>query len=132
MIEECVGLANEWQQLRHQDRGVLGLQHVDVTGAHARKIGHGHLALVGAAFAEQHLSGLEDAGEGHAVGNVAPTADAQVTWFEMFQTDVAFNAIGQRILAACFREAHHVAEFHPTPAGIQGFIVLVRHARCPP
>lgn len=47
------------------------------------------------------------------------TPDAQLTWFEVFQTDVAFNAILQRILVADFREALYVAELHSTPAGLQ-------------
>jgi hypothetical protein len=51
------------------------------------------------------------------------TPDAQLTWFEVFQTDVAFNAIGQWALAASFREAYHFGEFHPVPAGLQSLVI---------
>src|SRR5690606_29133348 len=90
VIEKGVGLANEWQQLRQQDLRILGLKHVDIPGAHPREIRHSHLALVSAALAEQHLPWLKDAGEGNAVSDVAPAADAQVTGFEVFQADIAF------------------------------------------
>jgi len=51
------------------------------------------------------------------------TSDAQLTWFEVFQTDVAFNAIRQRIVVADFREALYAAELHSTPAGLQNPVV---------
>ncbi len=121
MIKKGVGLANEGQQLRQQNLRILGFQHVNVPGAHSGEICHSHLALVCASLTEQHLPRLKHAGEGHAVSDAAPTADAQVAGFEMFQADVAFNAIGQRVFATRLGQPYHIAKLHSTPAGLHGF-----------
>ena len=54
MLEKNIGLTDERQQVP----GVLAFQHVDVARAHPGEIGLRHLALVGAALAEQHLARL--------------------------------------------------------------------------
>lgn len=76
MLKKCIGLANVREQLGQQHADIFAFKNVNVAGADARKLGHCHLALVGAALAEQHLPGLEQAGEGHAIGHIAPASNS--------------------------------------------------------
>ncbi len=110
MLEETLRLAEEGQQFGQQHVRVFGFEHVDVAGADAGEVGHGHLALIGATLHKEHLTRFEVVGEGCAVGDQSPTADAQVFRLDVFDADVAFDALGGRIGDAGFVEFDDIAK----------------------
>ena len=97
MLEECVGLTDERKQFAEQITVVLGFEHVDVTAADATEIWDAQLALIGASFPEEHLSGAEDACESGAGSDVAVAPNREIPRGEVFQSDVAFEPGGFRI-----------------------------------
>ena len=74
-----------------QQMVVRRFQHIDVAGTDAFEICHRHLALIGAALAEQNLPRLEQRGKGRAIGHVTPAPDAQVAGFDMLQPHDTFD-----------------------------------------
>ena len=110
MLEEALRLAEERQQFRQQHVWIFGFEHVDVARADAGEVGHGNLALISAALHEEHLARFEVVGEGCAVGHRSPTADAQVFRLDVFNTDVAFDALGCRVGDASLVELDDIAE----------------------
>ena len=97
MIEERIRLTDERQQFGKQVIP-LGLEHIDVPGAHATEVGDGNLPLVGTALPEQDLARVEDIRKGHPVSDVAPTADLQITRLQVFKADVSLKAARLRVL----------------------------------
>ena len=117
MLKKCFGLADERQQFRQEFLRIFTLQYINVTRTDPGEIGHRNLALIRPAFAEQNLSRLEHTGEGNAISNITPAPNPQVFRFDMIKTDIPIIAIGDRITAAVFGQAHNIAEFDSLPAG---------------
>ena len=95
MVEEPVGLDDVRQKLG--EHTLVGwLEDEDVSRADSFEIGHGDLALVGAAFAEQDLAGFELAGEGGPVwelGEVVPPRESKRAGVEVVEADDSVDAI---------------------------------------
>ena len=56
------------------------------------------------------LSALEGAGEGCPVRHVAPTANVQILWLDVFESHKAVNACGGRVRCAGGGEGDYVSE----------------------
>ena len=104
-------LANERHEFGQQHIRVFALEDVNVAGTHAVKVRNRHLALVRAALAEEHLSALEGAGESCPVRDVAPTANMQVLWLDVFESHKAVNPCGGRVRCAGGGEGDDGGEF---------------------
>ena len=99
MVEERVRLAEKWKKVRVQG-GVCRFENIDVAGAHALEIRNGHLPLIGPALPEQDLAWLEAVREGSPLGDQSPFPNAQVTWLEVLEADVALGARSNGIRTA--------------------------------
>ena len=114
MFIKSFSLTNERQQFSQQ-AAVFWLENIDVAGTNPFKIGDSYLALIGAAFAKEHLARLETICEGDTVFYHSPPTDTQILWFDVFEADITLDALGSRIGAAVGIELNYIAKSDPIP-----------------
>jgi hypothetical protein len=95
MVEKAIGLHDVGHKLG--EHTLVGwLEDEDVSRADSFEVGHGDLALVGTAFAEQDLARLELASEGGPVwevGEVVPSHESKRAGVEVVEADDSVDAI---------------------------------------
>jgi hypothetical protein len=99
MVVKVVALHDVGQKLG--EHTLVGwLEDEDVSRTDSFEVGHGDLALVGAAFAEQDLAGLELASEGGPVwevGEVVPPHESKRARVEVVEADDSVDAVGDEV-----------------------------------
>jgi len=112
-------LHEEGQELRQHDIG-LGTQYHRVGRADAVEIGHGQLALVDTATAEDDVALLEAQFGGLNIIRRAPAPNLERVAVEMFQADVVFQ-VGIARLNAVIDVDRYLIEAVGLPAGFKSW-----------